>query len=114
MNTKLLVLCLFLAGCSKAADVMIPGIPKEHRANEFYQFVSQNMVSDRVCRDYQGDPGIPIGEIEAGKGYTKLTDLAPGVFRFRNNATQKQYLGVSFLQYSGFLQLPKVCVWEDK
>ena len=72
------------------------------------------MLSDRVCRDDQGDPAIPAGKIEKGEGYTKLGDLTAGAFRFRDNTTGKKYLGVSFLQYSGFLQVPKVCAWEEK
>ncbi|HNX68220.1 MAG TPA: hypothetical protein PKI45_01885 [Candidatus Omnitrophota bacterium] len=71
------------------------------------------MLSDRVCLDDQGNPKIPIGKIEQGEGYTKISQLIPGVFRFRENATGKQYLGVSYLQYSGFLQVPKACVWEE-
>lgn len=110
------VLCmLFLPGCAKKNLPDIPGISKDHPANRFYQFVSQNLVSDRVCRDYQGDPNIPMGEIVEGGKYTKADEeLLPGVFRFKDNATGKIYLGVSFLQYSGFLQVPKLCSWEEK
>ncbi len=71
------------------------------------------MLADRVCRDNEGDPSIPMGKIEKSEGYTKSGDLMAGVFRFRENTTGKQYLGVSFLQYNGFLQIPKVCAWED-
>jgi hypothetical protein len=104
----------FLAGCSAPADIHIPSISKDHSANKFYQAAQQGMLSDRVCRDNQGDPSIPIGKVEKGEGYTKTGDLTAGVFRFRENATGKQYLGVSFLQYNGFLQIPKVCTWEEK
>ena len=72
------------------------------------------MLSDRVCRDDKGDPTIPIGKIEKSDGYTKTGDLTAGVLRFRENATGKKYLGVTFLQYNGFLQVPKVCAWEEK
>ena len=72
------------------------------------------MLSDKVCRDDQGDPAIPMGRIQAGEGFVKLGDLTAGVFRFRETATGKTYLAVSFLQYSGFLQIPKVCAWEEK
>ena len=72
------------------------------------------MLADRVCRDDQGDPAIPAGKIQKGEGYTKTGELTAGVFRFRNNTTGKNYLGVSFLQYNGFLQIPKVCAWEEK
>lgn len=113
ITTELLLLLWLLAGCSAPAN-RIKDLPKDHPAQQFYQLASQSMLSDKTCRDHQGDPDIPIGKIEQGEGYAKLVDLAPGVFRFRNSVTQKQYLGVSFLQYSGFLQLPKVCVWEDK
>ena len=104
---------LFLAGCS-APPSQIPGISKDHPANKFFQVAQQGILSDRVCRDNQGDPSIPMGKIEKGEGYTKLGNLTAGVFRFRKNATGKEYLGVSFLQYNGFLQIPKVCVWEEK
>jgi hypothetical protein len=103
-----------LTGCSKAPNPMIPGIPGEHPANRFYQFVSQNMVSDKVCLDYQGDPGIPMGEIAKGIKFLKSPEILPGVFRFMNKTTGKKYLGVSYLQYQGFLQLPKLCAWEEK
>ena len=109
-----LLLLLFLAGCSVPADISIPSISKDHPANKFYQAAQQGMLSDKVCRDNQGDPAIPAGKIAKGEGYTKTGDLTAGVFRFRENATGKKYLGVSFLQYSGFLQIPKVCAWEEK
>lgn len=105
--------CLTFAGCSAPPSV-IQGIPKDHPAQKFYQFANQGMLSDKVCRDNSGDPEIPIGKIEKNEGYTKLEELAPGVFRFREDATSKQYLGISFMQYSGFLQMPKVCAWEEK
>ncbi|MFH1799695.1 MAG: hypothetical protein ABH891_02445 [Candidatus Omnitrophota bacterium] len=110
----LILLLPFLTGCSVPADVNIPSISKDHPANKFYQAAQQGMLADRVCRDKQGDPSIPIGKIEKGEGYTKSSELTAGVFRFRENTTGKQYLGVSFLQYSGFLQIPKVCSWEEK
>jgi len=72
------------------------------------------MLSDRVCRDDQGDPSIPLGRIEKGEGYAKLEDVTAGVIRFRDTASGKKYLGVNFLQYSGFLQIPKICAWEEK
>ena len=110
-----LILALsFLAGCSAPVQGTIPTIPKEHPANKFYQAAQQGMLADRVCKDNQGDPSIPMGKIEKNEGYAKLGDLTAGVFRFRNDATKKEYLGVSFLQYSGFLQIPKVCAWEEK
>ena len=104
---------VFLAGCS-VPPAQIPDIPKDHPANKFYQAAQQGMLSDKVCRDNQGDPAIPVGKIEKGEGYTKTGELTAGVFRFRENVTGKEYLGVSFLQYNGFLQIPKVCVWEEK
>lgn len=103
---------LFL-GCSMPAT-QIPDIPKDHPANKFYQAAQQGMLSDKVCRDNRGNPAIPAGKIAKGEGYTKFSELMAGVFRFRENATGKKYLGVSFLQYSGFLQIPKVCAWEDE
>lgn len=109
----LISLCVFFCGCS-VPPAQIPGIPKDHPANKFYFAAQQGMLSDRVCRDHQGDPTIPIGKIEKGEGYAKVKDLMAGVSTFREHATGKQYLGVSFLQYSGFLQIPKVCVWEEK
>jgi len=113
---RMTVICLtvFLTGCSAPADVTIPSIPKDHPANKFYQAAQTGMLSDRVCRDNNGDPAIPVGKIAKGEGYMKSAELTAGVFRFRENATGKEYLGVSFLQYNGFLQVPKVCVWEDK
>jgi hypothetical protein len=102
------------AGCSAPENINIPSIPKDHPANKFYQAAQQGMLSDRVCRDNQGDPAIPIGRIEKNEGYTKTGDVTAGVFRFRESATGKKYLGVSFLQYNGFLQIPKVCAWEEK
>lgn len=109
---QLIFLGLLTAGCS-APPPAIPDIPKDHPAQKFYQFVSQNMVSDRVCRDDQGDPGIPMGEIVKGEKYARSAEIVPGVFRFEEKATGKKFLGVSFLQYSGLLQIPKVCAWED-
>ena len=109
-----ILLLLFLAGCSAPVNGTIPSIPKDHPANKFYQAAQQGMLSDKVCRDNQGDPTIPIGKIKKGEGYTKSAELVSGVFRFRETATGKQYLGVSFLQYNGFLQIPKVCAWEEK
>lgn len=100
-------------GCS-VPPAEIPNIPKDHPANKFYQAAQTGMLSDRVCRDNEGNPAIPAGEVKVGEQYTKLEELAPGVLRFRENATGKQYLGVSFLQYSGFLQIPKICSWEEK
>ncbi len=107
-----ILLGIFAAGCS-VPDPAIPGIPKDHPAQKFYQAAQQGMLSDRVCRDNLGDPEIPIGKIEKNEGYTKAGDLTAGVFRFREDGTEKKYLGVSFLQRSGFLQLPKICAWED-
>jgi len=106
--------CFLSAGCSAPVNATIPSLPKNHPANKFYQAAQQGMLSDRVCRDNKGDPAIPVGKIVKGEGYTKLAELTAGVFRFRENATRKKYLGVSFLQYSGFLQIPKVCSWEEK
>ncbi len=105
--------CALFAGCSAPAVTSIPSIPKDHPANKFYQFAQQGMLSDKVCRDNGGDPSIPIGKIEQGEGYSKSPELVPGVFRFSDNSNSKKYLGVSFLQYSGFLQVPKVCSWEE-
>ncbi len=107
-------LAILISGCSAPADVTIPSIPKDHPANKFYQAAQTGMLSDRVCRDNNGDPAIPAGKIAKGEGYAKSAELTAGVFRFRENATGKEYLGVSFLQYNGFLQVPKVCAWEDK
>ena len=105
---------LFLAGCSAPTGINIPSLPKDHPANKFYQAAQQGMLSDKVCRDNQGDPAIPAGKIQKGEGYTKTGELTAGVFHFCDNTTGKKYLGVSFLQYSGFLQVPKVCAWEEK
>jgi hypothetical protein len=111
--TTLFFLGMLMVGCS-APPSEIPGIPKGDPANKFFQAAQQGMLSDRVCRDNQGDPSIPIGKIEGGEGYAKLGDLTAGVFRFEEKATGKRFLGVSFLQYSGLLQIPKVCAWEEK
>jgi hypothetical protein len=108
------IFSLLGTGCSAAFHNTIPSIPKDHPAQKFYQAAQTGMLSDKVCRDNQGDPLIPIGKIEKGEGYKKLENLTAGVFRFRLNATGEKYLGVSFLQYNGFLQIPKVCAWEDK
>ena len=110
----LIFLVTFFAGCSAPVSGTIPSIPKDHPAQKFYQAAQTGMLADRVCRDNLGDPLIPIGRIEKGEGYTKLGNLTTGVFYFRDNAHGKKYLGVSFLQYSGFLQMPKVCAWEEK
>lgn len=107
------VLIVFLSGCT-APVTRIPNISPDHPAQKFYQSAQQGMLSDRVCRDDQGDPALPMGKIQTGEGYTKLGDLTAGVFRFRDTATGKNYLGVAFLQYNGFLQVPKVCAWEEK
>jgi hypothetical protein len=104
---------VLLAGCSPSPAV-IPGIPKDHPANRFYEAAQQGMLADKVCRDNGGDPTIPIGKIAKGEEYTKSRELVAGVFYFRNDASGKIYLGVSFLQYNGFLQIPKVCAWEEK
>lgn len=110
----LTLLLLFLSGCVPPSSVTIPSIPQDHPAQKFYQAAQQGMLADKVCRDNRGNPLIPIGKIEKGEGYSKSGDLTAGVFRFWENGTGKQYLGVSFLQYSGFLQIPKVCAWEEK
>ena len=114
LTRTILLLLPFLIGCSAPANINIPSISKDHPANKFYQAAQQGMLADRVCRDDKGDPSIPAGKIAKGEGYTKSSELTAGVFRFRENATGKKYLGVSFLQYSGFLQIPKVCAWEDE
>ncbi|MFA5159368.1 MAG: hypothetical protein WC484_02565 [Candidatus Omnitrophota bacterium] len=111
---RLILLFPFLAGCLAPVESVIPSVPKDHPANKFYQAAQQGMLSDKVCRDHRGDPSIPAGKIAKGEGYTKSSELTAGVFRFREAATGKQFLGVSFLQYSGFLQIPKVCAWEEK
>lgn len=105
---------IWIAGCSAPADIWIPSIAKEHPANTFYQAAQVGMLSDRVCREDQGDPSIPVGKIGKGQGYVKLEDVTAGVIRFRDTASGKQYLGVRFLQYNGFLQIPKLCSWEEK
>jgi len=105
-------LAAFVAGCS-APPPRIPGISKDHPANDFYQYARGMMISDRSCSDHQGSPDIPMGEIAKGEKYLKLEDLAPGVFRFRDTMTGKEYLGVSYMRQEGFLQLPQVCAWED-
>lgn len=107
-------LAFLIAGCSPPPSETIPSIPKDHPANKFYQAAQQGMLSDKVCRDNRGDPTIPAGKIAKGEGYARSADLTAGVFRFQEKATGKKYLGVSFLQYSGFLQVPKVCAWEEK
>ena len=107
-------LSLLGSGCSAPVNITIPSISKDHPAQKFYQAAQTGMLSDKVCRDNLGDPAIPAGKIAKGEGYTKSAELTAGVFRFRENATGKEYLGVSFLQYSGFLQIPKVCAWEEK
>jgi hypothetical protein len=114
MTTFFMAGVVLLSGCSAPADIRIPSIPQDHPANEFYRAAQSGMLSDKVCRDNLGNPAIPAGRIEQGEGYTKTGDLTAGVFRFRENATGKNYLGVSFLQYNGFLQIPKVCAWEEK
>jgi hypothetical protein len=111
--TVFLMLGIFIAGCSAPANINIPSVPKDHSANKFYQAAQTGMLSDRVCQDDQGDPSIPMGKIAEGEGYKKFPDLTAGVFRFQETATGKNYLGVSFLQYNGLLQIPKVCAWEE-
>ncbi len=110
----LLISGIMAAGCSAPVNSAIPQIPKDHPANRFYEAAQQGMLGDKVCRDNKGDPTIPIGKIQSGEGYTKSIEITPGVFYFRNDATGKIYLGVRFLQYTGFLQIPKVCAWEEK
>ena len=109
----MLVLYLCFSGCSVPPSA-IRGIPKNHPANQFYQYASSMMVSDRSCSDHKGSSVIPMGEVAKGEKYTKLEELVPGVFRFRDNTTGKQYLGVSYMRREGFLQLPRVCAWEEK
>lgn len=115
-EVKFVIFCLsalILSGCfSKPVD-NIPSIAQDHPANKFYQFVSQNPVTDRVCRDHKGDPSIPMGEISKGEKYERANDLVPGAFRFKDKTSGKKYLGVSYLQYQGFLQIPKLCSWEE-
>lgn len=108
------LLCFFADGCSAPSDKPIPSIAKTHPANKFYQAAQTGMLSDNACRDNLGNPSIPIGKIGKDREYTKFEELTAGVFRFRENASGKQYLGVSFLQYNGFLQIPKICSWEEK
>lgn len=103
-----------IVGCSAPGSSTIPLLPGDHPANKFYIAAQTGMLSDKACLDHQGDPRIPVGKIQAGEGYSKTEELTAGVFRFRETATGKKYLGVSFLQYNGFLQVPKVCVWEEK
>ncbi|HPW76459.1 MAG TPA: hypothetical protein PLK73_00805 [Candidatus Omnitrophota bacterium] len=103
---------LMVVGCHPH-DMVIPDILEDHPAQGFYQFVAANLVSDRVCRDHKGDPSIPMGKVADGDGYTRTRDLTSGAFLFRDNSTQKQYLGVTYLQYQGFLQVPKLCAWEE-
>ncbi|HOE69305.1 MAG TPA: hypothetical protein PK997_01965 [Candidatus Omnitrophota bacterium] len=103
---------LALTGCQRSAE-KIPGVPDDHPAQGFYRFVSANPVSDRVCREYKGDPSIPAGKVASGEGYTKVRDLASGVVLFTDNATGKRYFGVAYLQYQAFLQIPKLCAWEE-
>lgn len=105
-------LTIFLTGCS--VQPPIPGIPKDHSANGFYQHAGRSLLSDKSCRDYQGSPDIPMGEIAQGERYRKTESLVPGVFRFVENATGKSYLAVSYMKRSGFLQLPQACVWEEE
>ncbi len=112
LRMTILSLAVLLAGCTVPAS-QIPGVSKDHPAQKFYKVAQQGMLGDRVCLDNQGDPAIPMGKIQKGEGYTKLAELTAGVFRFGDTATGKAYLGVSFLQYNGFLQVPKVCAWED-
>ena len=106
------VLGLGLAGCSVPPP--IPGIPKDHPANGFYQHASRSLISDKACRDYKGNSNIPMGEIAKGERYRKTEELAPGVFRLLDHTTGKTYLGVSYMKRTGFLQLPQACVWEEK
>ena len=106
--------CILSAGCSAPVSNTIPSVSKDHPAHKFYQAAQTGMLADKVCRDNQGDPAMPAGKIAKGEGYTRSPDLTAGAFRFRDSATGKEYLAVSFLQYSGFLQIPKVCVWEEK
>ena len=108
----LCLLFFFFAGCSVPPP--IPGIPKDHPANGFYQHASRSLLSDKSCRDYQGSPDIPMGEIAKGERYRKTETPASGVFRFVENATGKSFLAVSYMKRSGFLQLPQACVWEEK
>ena len=112
--TVVFMMTIFISGCSAPVHQNIPSLPKDHPANKFYQSAQTGMLSDRVCRDDQGDPTIPAGKIAQGERYSKTEELTAGVFRFRETATGKKYLGISFLQYNGFLQIPKVCAWEEK
>ena len=112
-NILLLVIGFVLASCSPEGPSKIPGIPVNDSANEFYDFVSKNMASDDICRDYHGDPSIPMGEVVKGEKYVKSKDLIPGTFRFSDKTTGKKYLGVIYMQYQGLLQLPKLCSWEE-
>lgn len=107
------LLAVFAAGCS-APPSTISGISKDHPANDFYQYASRMMISDRSCSDHEGNSSVPMGEIAKGERYTKLEELAPGVFRFRDTMTGKQYLGVTYMRREGFLQLPRLCAWEEK
>ena len=102
---------LALTGCQRSAEKST-GSPTIIRPG-FYRFVSANPVSDRVCREYKGDPSIPAGKVASGEGDTKVRDLASGVVLFTDNATGKRYFGVAYLQYQAFLQIPKLCAWEE-
>jgi hypothetical protein len=107
------LICILISGCAPAPKD-IPGIAKDHPANKFYYRAYGSVISDKNCRECQGNPNIPMGEIPKGEKYIKTEDLAPGVFRFREKANGKTYLGVSYLKWEGFLQFPKLCAWEDK
>jgi hypothetical protein len=115
LGLAMTVVCfvVLVSGCSPTPST-IRGIPKDHPAQKFYEAAQQGMLADKVCRDNKGDPTIPIGKIMDGAGYTKSQELMAGVFFFRDDANGKIFLGVSFLQYNGFLQIPKVCAWEEK
>lgn len=111
----LLILAVFsVAGCKPSSFQEIPGIAKDHPANKFYAQASYSVLTDKTCKENQGNPNIPMGEVAKGEKYGKNADLAPGVFRFREKATGKTFLGVSYLQWEMFLQFPKLCSWEEE
>ncbi len=115
MVKKILAMFCFLgffAGCSAPSD-SIPDIPQNHPAQKFYKSAQTGMLSDKVCKDLNGRVDISASAINEGDKFLKAKDILPGVFLFSPKDSNRKYLGVSFMQYSGFIQIPKVCYWEN-
>ena len=99
---------LVLVGCSGASS---NPLSKDHPGFGFYEVASRGTVSSANCLKLEGSIAIPAAWASEGR-YELVSEKAPGLFQIRDKENDTQHVLIAFMEWSGFIAVPKTCSWE--